>query len=71
MQRSDGGGAFLAVDRLNGRLLCGCDDVHACMVRRLLLWLVGKQTLRVHLVRGITISFYNELVFIENRIALE
>ena len=33
MQRSDGGGAFQALDTLNGELLCGCDDVHACVVR--------------------------------------
>ncbi|RWW62913.1 hypothetical protein BHE74_00029944 [Ensete ventricosum] len=30
-QRSDGGGSFQATDMLNGRLLCGCDDVHACV----------------------------------------
>ncbi|KAJ0980153.1 hypothetical protein J5N97_008408 [Dioscorea zingiberensis] len=29
-KRSDGGGSFQADDMLNGRLLCGCDDVHAC-----------------------------------------
>ncbi|KAJ8751641.1 hypothetical protein K2173_025797 [Erythroxylum novogranatense] len=28
--RSEGGGSFQAVDILNGQLLCGCDDVHAC-----------------------------------------
>lgn len=33
LQRSEGGGSFQAVDTLNGRLLCGCDDVHACAVR--------------------------------------
>lgn len=36
MQRSDGGGAFQAVDTLNGKLLCGCDDVHSCVVRKLI-----------------------------------
>ncbi|MCL7043308.1 hypothetical protein MKW94_017967, partial [Papaver nudicaule] len=30
-QRSAGGGTFQAVDTLNGGLLCGCDDVHACV----------------------------------------
>ncbi|XP_050270486.1 PI-PLC X domain-containing protein At5g67130-like isoform X2 [Quercus robur] len=30
-KRSDGGGAFQALDTLNGELLCGCDDVHACV----------------------------------------
>ncbi|GMY12853.1 PI-PLC X domain-containing protein At5g67130-like isoform X1, partial [Fagus crenata] len=30
-KRSEGGGAFQAVDTLNGELLCGCDDVHACV----------------------------------------
>ncbi|XP_075651473.1 PI-PLC X domain-containing protein At5g67130-like isoform X3 [Castanea sativa] len=30
-KRSDGGGAFQALDTLNGKLLCGCDDVHACV----------------------------------------
>ncbi|KAG9458048.1 hypothetical protein H6P81_002556 [Aristolochia fimbriata] len=30
-KRSEGGGAFQAVDTLNGKLLCGCDDVHACV----------------------------------------
>lgn len=29
-KRSEGGGAFQAVDRLNGELLCGCTDVQAC-----------------------------------------
>ena len=35
LQRSEGGGAFEAVDMLNGELLCGCDDVHACEALRL------------------------------------
>uniref|UniRef100_A0A7C8ZXF5 Phosphatidylinositol diacylglycerol-lyase n=1 Tax=Opuntia streptacantha TaxID=393608 RepID=A0A7C8ZXF5_OPUST len=30
-KRSEGGGAFQAVDMLNGELLCGCNDVHACV----------------------------------------
>ncbi|MQM05348.1 hypothetical protein Taro_038159 [Colocasia esculenta] len=29
-KRSEGGGPFEATDTLNGRLMCGCDDVHAC-----------------------------------------
>eukprot|EP00250_Pteridium_aquilinum_P028079 c36550_g1_i1 orf=232-1341(-) len=29
-KRSRGGGAFKAVDTLNGRLMCGCNDVLAC-----------------------------------------
>ncbi|KAL5219331.1 hypothetical protein ABZP36_020015 [Zizania latifolia] len=29
-KRSDGGGAFQAMDLLNGRLLCRCQDVKAC-----------------------------------------
>ncbi|GMI75313.1 PHOSPHOLIPASE C-LIKE 1 [Hibiscus trionum] len=29
-KRSEGGGVFQAVDKLNGQLLCGCDDVHSC-----------------------------------------
>lgn len=32
-KRSEGRGAFQATDMLNGRLLCGCEDVHACAVR--------------------------------------
>ena len=32
LQRSEGGGSFQAVDLLNGKLLCGCDDIHACVV---------------------------------------
>ncbi|XWS23073.1 hypothetical protein CRYUN_Cryun29cG0090400 [Craigia yunnanensis] len=31
-KRSDGGGVFQAVDKLNGKLLCGCNDVHSCVV---------------------------------------
>ncbi|XP_021296864.1 PI-PLC X domain-containing protein At5g67130-like isoform X1 [Herrania umbratica] len=31
-KRSEGGGSFQAVDTLNGKLLCGCDDIHACVV---------------------------------------
>ncbi|XP_048495405.1 PI-PLC X domain-containing protein At5g67130 isoform X2 [Beta vulgaris subsp. vulgaris] len=34
-KRSEGGGAFEAVDMLNGELLCGRDDVHACEALRL------------------------------------
>ncbi|KAK9271491.1 hypothetical protein L1049_001850 [Liquidambar formosana] len=30
-KRSEGGGSFQATDTLNGKLLCGCDDVHACV----------------------------------------
>ncbi|GMI66218.1 PHOSPHOLIPASE C-LIKE 1 [Hibiscus trionum] len=30
-KRSEGGGSFQAVDTLNGKLLCGCNNVHACM----------------------------------------
>ncbi|CAK9164440.1 unnamed protein product [Ilex paraguariensis] len=30
-KRSDGGGAFQAADTLNGKLLCGCDDLHSCV----------------------------------------
>uniref|UniRef100_A0A6N2LXW2 PI-PLC X domain-containing protein n=1 Tax=Salix viminalis TaxID=40686 RepID=A0A6N2LXW2_SALVM len=30
-KRSEGGGSFQAVDLLNGKLLCGCDDLHACV----------------------------------------
>ncbi|XP_059643021.1 PI-PLC X domain-containing protein At5g67130 isoform X2 [Cornus florida] len=30
-KRSEGGGAFQALDTLNGELLCGCDDIHACV----------------------------------------
>ncbi|KAK6928064.1 hypothetical protein RJ641_006655 [Dillenia turbinata] len=30
-KRSEGGGSFQAVDTLNGKLLCGRDDVHACV----------------------------------------
>ena len=41
MQRSDGRGAFQAVDRLNGKLLCGCNDVNECTVRCLLLNLIA------------------------------
>ncbi|XP_009792587.1 PI-PLC X domain-containing protein At5g67130 [Nicotiana sylvestris] len=29
-KRSEGGGAFLATDTLNGQLLCHCGDVHSC-----------------------------------------
>lgn len=36
MQRSEGGGSFQAVDTLNGKLLCGCDDLHACVVSLLI-----------------------------------
>ncbi|KOM36779.1 hypothetical protein LR48_Vigan03g016000 [Vigna angularis] len=34
-KRSEGGGSFQAVDTLNGKLLCGCDDVHTCVVKQL------------------------------------
>ncbi|WCJ25541.1 PLC-like phosphodiesterases superfamily protein [Euphorbia peplus] len=30
-KRSEGGGSFQAVDTMNGKLLCGCDDIHACL----------------------------------------
>ncbi|GJN09935.1 hypothetical protein PR202_ga27990 [Eleusine coracana subsp. coracana] len=35
-KRSDGGGVFEATDMLNGKLICGSDDVRACKVRSLL-----------------------------------
>ncbi|PQM37748.1 hypothetical protein Pyn_01470 [Prunus yedoensis var. nudiflora] len=31
LNRSEGGGSFQALDNLNGELLCGCNDVHACV----------------------------------------
>ncbi|RDX93207.1 PI-PLC X domain-containing protein, partial [Mucuna pruriens] len=31
-KRSEGGGSFQAVDTLNGKLLCGCDDVHTSWI---------------------------------------
>ncbi|KAL6656923.1 hypothetical protein ACP70R_004703 [Stipagrostis hirtigluma subsp. patula] len=34
-KRSDGGGAFAATDMLNGKLICGRDDVHDCKRRTL------------------------------------
>lgn len=40
MQRSEGGGSFQAVDTLNGKLLCGCDDLHACVVSFLILFFI-------------------------------
>ncbi|XP_004304210.1 PREDICTED: PI-PLC X domain-containing protein At5g67130 [Fragaria vesca subsp. vesca] len=30
-KRSAGGGSFQATDTLNGELICGCNDVHACV----------------------------------------
>ncbi|KAE9595269.1 putative PLC-like phosphodiesterase, TIM beta/alpha-barrel domain-containing protein [Lupinus albus] len=30
-KKSKGTGSFGAVDTINGKLLCGCDDVHACV----------------------------------------
>ncbi|XWS30879.1 hypothetical protein CRYUN_Cryun23aG0028800 [Craigia yunnanensis] len=30
-KRSEGGGSFQAVDTLNGKLLCGCDNIYACV----------------------------------------
>ncbi|KAK6129009.1 hypothetical protein DH2020_037239 [Rehmannia glutinosa] len=35
-KRSEGGGTFQATDMLNGELLCGCNDVHSCLVRTVL-----------------------------------
>lgn len=32
MQRSDGGGVFDVLDRMNGQALCGCSSVSACQV---------------------------------------
>ncbi|GFP79794.1 pi-plc x domain-containing protein at5g67130 [Phtheirospermum japonicum] len=31
-KKSEGGGTFKATDMLNGELLCGCNDVHSCIV---------------------------------------
>ncbi|KZV45612.1 PI-PLC X domain-containing protein-like [Dorcoceras hygrometricum] len=31
-KRSEGGGSFQSTDDLNGELLCGCNDVHSCVV---------------------------------------
>ncbi|WCJ25540.1 PLC-like phosphodiesterases superfamily protein [Euphorbia peplus] len=30
-KRSQGGGSFQAVDTLNGKLMCGCKDIHGCL----------------------------------------
>ncbi|XP_077216539.1 PI-PLC X domain-containing protein At5g67130-like isoform X2 [Tasmannia lanceolata] len=32
-KRSEGSGAFQAIDTLNGKLLCGSDDIQSCVVR--------------------------------------
>lgn len=37
MQRSDGGGVFDILDRINGRNLCGCETVIACQVSCIIL----------------------------------
>ncbi|KAG5082187.1 hypothetical protein JHK84_052225 [Glycine max] len=44
-KRSEGGGSFQAVDTLNGKLLCGCNDVHACVVKNFSLFLSVKTKL--------------------------
>ncbi|XP_068501919.1 PI-PLC X domain-containing protein At5g67130-like isoform X2 [Phaseolus vulgaris] len=44
-KRSEGGGSFKAVDTLNGKLLCGCDDVHACVVKKFSFFLSRTQKL--------------------------
>lgn len=37
LQRSDGGGVFDVLDKMNGQTLCGCSTVTACQVRPLCL----------------------------------
>lgn len=32
LQRSDGGGVFEILDRMNGPVLCGCETLAACQV---------------------------------------
>lgn len=32
MQRSEGGGVFDALDKINGETLCGCSTLAACQV---------------------------------------
>lgn len=32
MQRSDGGGVFEILDRMNGPVICGCETLAACQV---------------------------------------
>ncbi|KAJ3673087.1 hypothetical protein LUZ60_006461 [Juncus effusus] len=32
-KRSDGGGALKAMDMLNGKILCGCNDIHSCAAK--------------------------------------
>lgn len=50
MQRSDGGGVFDILDRMNGQMLCGCSTVAACQVLTFehetvsLLILIGLET---------------------------
>ncbi|KAJ4973443.1 hypothetical protein NE237_006617 [Protea cynaroides] len=52
-KRSEGGGAFQAVDTLNGELLCGCDDVHACVSADVVQGPVaGAQVFRLEAAKG-------------------
>ncbi|XP_057531125.1 PI-PLC X domain-containing protein At5g67130-like isoform X1 [Amaranthus tricolor] len=46
-KRSAGGGAFQAVDTLNGELLCGCNDLHACLAKSSRWWRPCKKINRV------------------------
>uniref|UniRef100_A0A0E0KF16 Phosphatidylinositol-specific phospholipase C X domain-containing protein n=1 Tax=Oryza punctata TaxID=4537 RepID=A0A0E0KF16_ORYPU len=59
-KRSDGGGAFQATDLLNGRLLCGCQDVRACSFDGVM---IKRFSLRQHCRLQITINIVTNLYF--------